>query len=91
MSNYLALLNGPTQNTEALALAVTTTSLEPKCFLTARENSMTAIPEIYLVHSLGNYVVALGQADDLHGHSFAFAGEQVGKTADWRGQHARPT
>jgi hypothetical protein len=48
MSNYLALLNGPTHNPEALALAVTTASFEPKCFLTARENSMTAIPEISL-------------------------------------------
>jgi hypothetical protein len=27
---------------------------------------------------MGNYVVALGQADDLHGHTFAFVGDQVG-------------
>jgi hypothetical protein len=78
MARYLALLGGQVENPEALALAVTTTSLEPKCFLTARMNSATAIPQIMLVHSVGNYVVALGQADDLHGHSFAFTGEQVG-------------
>ena len=27
---------------------------------------------------MGNHVVALGQADDLHGHTFAFAGDHVG-------------
>jgi hypothetical protein len=78
MASYLALLGGQVENPEALALAVMTTSLEPKCFLTTRMNSVTAIPRIILVHSVGNYVVTLGQADDLHGHSFAFTGEQVG-------------
>jgi hypothetical protein len=42
-------------------------------------NLVTAIPQIILVHSMGNYVAALGQADDLHGHSFAFTGVQVGR------------
>jgi hypothetical protein len=78
MASYLALLGGQVENPKALALTVMTTSLEPKCFLTTRMNSVTAIPKIILVHSLGNYVATLGQADDLHGHSFAFTGEQVG-------------
>jgi hypothetical protein len=46
--------------------------------LTLRENSQTAVPKIELIHSIGNYVVALGQVDDLHGHSFAFVGESIG-------------
>jgi hypothetical protein len=37
----------------------------------------TAIPKIELIHWKGNYVVALGQADDLHGHMFAFVGDHV--------------
>ena len=78
MANYLALLNGGTPHPEALALAVTTSALEPMCFLTCRETSSTAIPTIELIHSIGNYVVALGQVDDLHGHSFAFVGETTG-------------
>jgi hypothetical protein len=78
MASYLALLGGQVENPKALALAVTMTSLEPKCFLTTRMNSVTAIPRIILVHSVGNYVVTLGQADDLHGHSFTFTGDHVG-------------
>jgi hypothetical protein len=78
MANYLALLSGGTPNPEVLALAVTTSSLEPMCFLTCRETSSTAVPTIELIHSIGTYVVVLGQADDLHGHSFAFVGETTG-------------
>jgi hypothetical protein len=78
MANYLALLNGGTPQPEILALAVTTSSLEPMCFLTCRETSSTAVPTIELIHSIGNYVVVLGQVDDLHGHSFAFVGETTG-------------
>jgi hypothetical protein len=79
MANYLALLTDGVPNSGTLALAVTTTSLEPKCFLTSRDNSLSAIPRIELIHSIGNYVVALGQVDDLHGHSFAFVSESTGQ------------
>jgi hypothetical protein len=62
----------------AVILSVVTGALEPKCFLTSRTNSATARPKIELIHSMGTYVVALGQADDLHGLTFASVGEQVG-------------
>jgi hypothetical protein len=76
MAKYIALLTGGTQNPEDLALAVTTSSLEPMCFLTSRETPPTAIPTIELIHSIGIYAVVLGQAvDDLHaGSAFTFAG-----------------
>jgi hypothetical protein len=41
-------------------------------------NSVTAIPKIELIHSMGDHVVVLGQPDDLHGHAFAFVDKQVG-------------
>jgi hypothetical protein len=75
MTNYIALLTGGTQNPEDLALPVTTSSLEPMCFLTSWETLPTAIPTIELIHSIGIYVVVLGQVDDLHGSAFTFAGE----------------
>jgi hypothetical protein len=79
MRNYRLALEGNNPNPGGLVLMVATgASEEPKCFLTARMNSATVIPKIELIHSLGNYVVALGQPDDLHGHTFAFVGEQVG-------------
>lgn len=76
MRNYRLAKEG--NNPGALVLTVVTGAAEPKCFLTARTNSVTATPKIELIHSMGNYVVALGQADDLHGHTFAFVGDQVG-------------
>jgi hypothetical protein len=46
----------------ALVLMVAAGALEPECFLAARANSGTAIPKIIeLIHSMGNYEVALGQ------------------------------
>lgn len=78
MRNYQLVVNGNNASPGALVLMVSTGAFEPKCFLTARMNSARAIPQIELIHSVGNYVVALGQADDLHGHSFAFVGDQVG-------------
>jgi hypothetical protein len=61
-----------------LILLVATGASEPECFLTARTNSVTAIPKIELIHSMGTHALVLGQADDLHGHAFAFVGDQVG-------------
>jgi hypothetical protein len=78
MRNYRLVQNGTNPNPGALVLMVATGAAEPKCFLMARTNSATAIPKIELIHSMGNYVVALGQADDLHGHTFAFVRDQVG-------------
>ena len=78
MRNYQLVQQGNHDNPGALVLMVATGASEPKCFLTARMNSVTAIPKIDMIHSMGNYVVALGQPDDLHGHTFAFVGEQVG-------------
>jgi hypothetical protein len=43
-------------------------------------NLATGILKIKLaIHSMGDYVAALGQPDDLHGHMFAFVGDQVGE------------
>jgi hypothetical protein len=78
MRNYRNVMGGVNAGPGALVLLVTTGSLEPKCFLTSRANSATATPKIELIHSIGNYVIALGQADDLHGHTFAFVG-----TGEW--------
>ena len=78
MANYLALISGATPNPEAVTLSIATCSFEPMCFLTARETAPNGIPTIELIHSIGNYVAALGQPDNLHGHSFAFVGETVG-------------
>jgi hypothetical protein len=77
MRNYWLVQNDNNPNPGALVVMVVMGAAEPKCFLTARTNSATAIPKIELIHSMGNYVVALGQADDLHGHTFAFVGDQV--------------
>ena len=77
MANYLALISGTTPNPEAVTLSIATYSFKPMCFLTARETAANGIPTIELIHSIGNYVVALGQPDNLHGHSFAFVGETV--------------
>jgi hypothetical protein len=80
MRNCNLVMAGDDHNPGALVLMVSTGASQPKCFLTARANSATAIPRIKLIHSvLGKHVVALRQADDLHGwHAFAFVGEQVG-------------
>jgi hypothetical protein len=78
MRIYNLVMAGNDHNPGALVLMVSTGASEPKCFLTARANSATAIPRIKLIHSVGNYVVVLGQANDFHGHAFAFVGEQVG-------------
>ena len=78
MRNYQHVLNGNNDDPGALVLMASTGASEPKCFLTARMNSARSVPQIELVHSVDNYVVALGQADDLHGHSFVFVGDQLG-------------
>ena len=62
----------------ATVLWVSTGAAEPKCFLISRMHLATAIPKIELIHSMGSYLVALGQPDNLHGHTFAFVGEQIG-------------
>jgi hypothetical protein len=76
MVSYTATLESGAANPESLALAVATTSVEPMCFLTSRENSPTTQPRVQLITTVGIYVVALGSVDELHGHSFAFVGEQ---------------
>jgi hypothetical protein len=78
MRDCQLVINGNDASPGALVLMVSTGAFEPECFLTARMNSARAIPPIELVHSVGDYVVALRQADDLHGHSFAFVEDQVG-------------
>jgi hypothetical protein len=78
MRNCRTVMEGDDPDPGAVVLSVATGALEPKCFLTARTNSATAVPQIELIHSMGTYVVALGQADDLHGLTFAYVGEQVG-------------
>ena len=63
----------------ALVLMVSTRASEPKCFLTCRMNFGIAIPRIKLIHLTGNnYVMALGQPNDLHRNTIPFVGKQVG-------------
>jgi hypothetical protein len=76
MANCMTTLSSGQPHPESLILAVATTSSEPMCFLTARENSSTVAPRVQLITSLGIYVIALGSTDELHGKSFAFVGEQ---------------
>ena len=74
MRTYGLVMNGNHLEPGAVVLRVSTGASEPKCFLTSRLNSATAIPKIELIHSMGSYLVALGQLDDLHGQTFAFVG-----------------
>ena len=79
LGTYHQLLQGSNLDPGDLVLSsVSTRAVESKCFLTSRMNSATAIPEVELIHSLGSYLVVLGQPGDLHGHAFAFVGEQIG-------------
>ena len=79
MRTYGLVMQGNYLDPGAIVLRVSTGAAEPKCFLTSRMNSATAIPKIKLrIHSMGSYLVALGQPDDLHGHTCAFVlGEQI--------------
>ena len=72
------LLQGNDADLGASALSVSTKAAEPKCFLTSRMNSATAIFKVELTHSLGGCLVAPGQPNDLHGHALAFVGERIG-------------
>jgi hypothetical protein len=63
-----------------MVLLVATGASEPVRFLAARTNSAAATPKIEWIHSIGNcHVAALGQPNNLHGHTFAFVGDQVGE------------
>jgi hypothetical protein len=75
MANYITMLDSGAANPESLALAIATASIEPMCFLTARENGPNATPKVQLITSVGIYVVALGgSTNELHGHSFGICG-----------------
>ena len=78
MRTFGLVMQGNNLTPGASVLSVSTEALEPKCFLTSTMNSATAIPKIELIHSMGSYLVALGQPDDLYGHTFAFGGDQIG-------------
>ena len=75
---YGHVLEGNNPDPGALVLMVPTGASAPKCFLTSRMSSAKKIRKIELIHSMGSCVVALGQPNDLHGHTFAFVAEQVG-------------
>ena len=78
MRTYRLVMQGNNLDPGAIVLTVSTGASEPKCFLTSRMKSATAIPNIELIHSMDSYLIALRQPDDLHGHTFAFVGEQIG-------------
>jgi hypothetical protein len=75
MATYLALVNSNAPNPQGMHLAVATTSAEPICFLTSRQNSQDGVPKIQLITSIGTHVIGLNDTDELHGKSFAFVGE----------------
>ena len=78
MRTYGLVTQGNNISPGALVLSVSTGAPEPKSFLTSRMNLATAIPKIeLLIHSMGSYLVAPGQFDNLHGHTLAFVGEQI--------------
>ena len=78
MRNYSHVLQDNNPEAGALLLMVSTKVLETKRFPTPRMTSLAmVIPNIELVHPIGNNLVVFGQPD-LQGNTFAFVGKQVG-------------
>lgn len=77
IEGYMSLLEHPTQGTAQALQARAVLSQEPMCFLTIIENPTDTEPIVSMIHTMGQFVTALGEIGPLEGNTFMFSGDKV--------------